>query len=328
MTTLQRPIAWLKYVGTTVTIASLVFVGHRLATSGITSSPIWKDTSVWPCLLAAATFYAIALALTVIAWRDILATISTVVLPWKNTFQISSRFQIYKYLPGNVFHFAGRHIFLRAHGIGHTPLAVTTLSEALALILAALLTICFCDLPSWMEQNGKFEFSRYLAPAALLLLLALVGIGLFHRYSRPSSPTQLLWRILGTPFQRRILRALTLDFLFFFASGFIMAQVISTLAGSTLPIRPFLSLWAASWLAGFVTPGSPAGLGVRDALFIAGLEHFHLSSDAVSYALVARCVTMFGDTIFALAASILACWFIDPQTTAQKESGIASRNIT
>jgi hypothetical protein len=62
---------------------------------------------------------------------------------------------------------------------------------------------------------------------------------------------------------------------------------------------------AAAWLGGFVVPGAPAGLGVREAILTAGLELAGYGSTALTVAIGYRLITLAGDVIFALVGFAL-----------------------
>jgi uncharacterized membrane protein YbhN (UPF0104 family) len=78
-----------------------------------------------------------------------------------------------------------------------------------------------------------------------------------------------------------------------------------------------ISLFAAGWIAGFLTPGAPAGLGVRDAILLAGLTPLYGGREAVGITLVLRLVTTVGDGIGFLLAT-LARGQVSPGVTQPK----------
>lgn len=67
----------------------------------------------------------------------------------------------------------------------------------------------------------------------------------------------------------------------------------------------FIGAYAASWIIGFVTPGSPGGIGVREALLILILQMYISESQAVTLALVFRIITTLGDILFFFSSSYL-----------------------
>jgi hypothetical protein len=62
--------------------------------------------------------------------------------------------------------------------------------------------------------------------------------------------------------------------------------------------------YVLAWLAGLLTPGAPAGLGVRELVLFFLLKGFVPESDMVLSVLLGRVVTVAGDLVFFVLASI------------------------
>jgi hypothetical protein len=62
---------------------------------------------------------------------------------------------------------------------------------------------------------------------------------------------------------------------------------------------------AAAWLAGFVTPGAPGGLGVREAILVMALEGTLGKGGALAAAALFRAATTLGDVALYLAALVI-----------------------
>jgi hypothetical protein len=58
-----------------------------------------------------------------------------------------------------------------------------------------------------------------------------------------------------------------------------------------------LSIFSVSWLAGFLTPGAPAGIGVREAVMIALMEGIIGKSNSLIISILFRLVTIAGDVM-------------------------------
>jgi len=56
-------------------------------------------------------------------------------------------------------------------------------------------------------------------------------------------------------------------------------------------------VFALAWVAGFVTPGAPAGLGVRDAILMTGLTPVYGAGTALGLTVILRLVTSAGDGV-------------------------------
>jgi uncharacterized membrane protein len=60
-----------------------------------------------------------------------------------------------------------------------------------------------------------------------------------------------------------------------------------------------------AWVAGFITPGSPAGMGVREAILVAALGPILGTGVALGVSIALRAVTTLGDGLAFLAALAL-----------------------
>lgn len=60
----------------------------------------------------------------------------------------------------------------------------------------------------------------------------------------------------------------------------------------------FPTVFATAWVLGFITPGAPGGIGVRETILTSGLTPFIGASAAVSIAIVARIIAILGDFFF------------------------------
>jgi uncharacterized membrane protein YbhN (UPF0104 family) len=58
-----------------------------------------------------------------------------------------------------------------------------------------------------------------------------------------------------------------------------------------------VSLYSVAWIAGVLTPGLPAGLGVREAILVQGLSPLLGATEALGSALLFRLLTTLADAI-------------------------------
>lgn len=77
-------------------------------------------------------------------------------------------------------------------------------------------------------------------------------------------------------------------------------------AGEAGPVF-FIGAFAASWVLGFLAPGAPAGLGVREALLAVWFGGVLAPADAVALIVMLRIATTFGDLLnFAWGSTAIA----------------------
>ncbi|WP_156909606.1 hypothetical protein [Ottowia thiooxydans] len=187
-----------------------------------------------------------------------------------------------KYIPGNVFHLAGRQALGLAAGIPARPLAQ---SMAWELGLIAMVGASFAILAA------PLLFTVVDLRAGVLVFLAGVcTLWWLARYALAASmATALLWQ-----------------FAFLAVSGATFAGMLSLLIGfeSLLSLLPaIVGAYVVAWLAGLLTPGAPAGIGVREAVLLYLLSHAVAPADLVTAVVLGRGATVLGDLGFYLVCA-------------------------
>jgi hypothetical protein len=209
--------------------------------------------------------------------------------------------QALKYLPGNVAHLAGRHALARRRGVSDQVLLAAAPMEAASMILAAGLVSALAGpaiwpLAAWGIPSPAWLLAGLLACAALMVGMFVVLRTYRHRLLAVW-PRQG-WRRLA------FARALCGHIVFFLGCGTIGVLLLTSLEPQAFEDLPFLrltSVLALAWLAGFLIPGAPAGMGVRETVILALVAPMHGAAAATGLAALYRIATFGGDTVIALA---------------------------
>lgn len=223
-------------------------------------------------------------------------------IPYRRCLGILAFTQMGKYLPGNVGHHVGRVGLARKNGIAVTAGVYSLGYEA---VLAALASVHVGALvllwrpPEAIASHPAFEHRALLmvvltAGAILAIVLAPLGV-------------RLLSRLRGMDVANgRELRLEPLPALVsYLASSCGLALVglglwsMSTFMLQVPPPSPlfFIGAFAASWIVGFLAPGAPAGLGVREAVLSLWLGTAIPPAEAVLVVIALRIATTLGDLL-------------------------------
>lgn len=214
--------------------------------------------------------------------------------------------QFGKYLPGNVAHHLGRVVVARSRGIGLTPTLASMAYETLLVLVAcahiAALTLLWSlppELASWpmVQHRGSL--------VAAISLIAVVVLWAAPRLTRLVARTRGLDSEGRTmphiyPGWNTLLGCYVLYMLNFILLGIGLFAVASALAPGTYGLSVLVLLmgaFAASWILGFLAPGAPAGLGVREAALALWLEGTLGASSSVVLIVVLRLATTAGDLL-------------------------------
>ncbi|WP_160113649.1 lysylphosphatidylglycerol synthase domain-containing protein [Phyllobacterium salinisoli] len=285
-----------QMIGIAVSLAALAFVGmaiHR-------SFGELQQQLISPLFLAAvaggAVAYAAVLQLIGLAWHRLLAAVDDPALPLKDALAIFGRTQIYKYLPSNVLHMVGRFAMARKAGVSNRALAFAQVGELSILVLAATAMATLLSKSVLVDALARYGLNDPMLITALMatgFIILAVGIILLFR-SRMAS--------VGRKALSAAAMAFFLYILFFIGNGLLIVVLCRALNfGGTGSTAELIGIGAAAWLIGFVVPGAPGGLGVREAVLIAGLSAAGFPAGiATAVALGNRLVTILGDGMVAL----------------------------
>lgn len=295
-----------RLIGWTAVAGSIGFIGSQLWQHAPWQLAVAHVRSLTATIVIGALLYGMAGFLLSGAWRELLgAGGSTASIRWHHA--VYGRTQIAKYLPGNVFHLVGRQVMGRQLGHGQTRLALASLLEAvlLALIAGGL------SLPIvWPWLDHALLYIAALAGP----VLALIAVRWLRRHhlltldNLGNDPDRARLEA-GLSIGLRLLRAASLYAAFFLvvAAIFWMLAVSVGDAGSApVDFATSVSVVALAWLVGFATPGSSAGIGVREAVLIAALESTLGVSVSTLIALALRLVSIGGDVVFLALSMTLA----------------------
>jgi hypothetical protein len=217
--------------------------------------------------------------------------------------------QFAKYIPGNVGQHVGRIALSKAHGLRIPTVVLTMIIEiAWSIVASSVIAIV-----AFLGVGRRlFEDTTHIPALWQLVLLALVAIlvpifvqWIFIRW-RPGPLKKLqIEGEIQLPRLKILAACLALNIFGFFLMGSslsVLAQWLFDVGQGALLV--LTGTFCVAWVAGFITPGAPAGLGIRDAILLAVLGVLFTPGRALGIALVMRAVTTVGDGLAFIAGWI------------------------
>ena len=217
--------------------------------------------------------------------------------------------QLAKYIPGNVAHHAGRIALAASHGFTLSRVVFTMILEAGWLIAAAAILATAWLL--FMREN-LFKYMQemptvfQLAVAAALAIAFPLLVGWVLLKWRPGPLRKILGdAAVNTPSPSALVNCLLLYVLCFLFMGIASDLLVRGIFGvKESHIFLLTGTFAVAWVAGFLTPGAPAGLGVREAILLHVLGPIYGIGIAVGLAISLRAITTLADVLTFTAALI------------------------
>lgn len=259
----------------------------------------WGVTQ-WLVLAGAAFLGVLNIAVGGLIWWLLLAG-QGVRIRWWRIQIIFAIAQFGKYLPGNVGQHVARVYMLKDDGAPVGVVVQTVLLEALMGLgvgaVLALIALSYLLDATGLQSRGIRE-GLLMAVALAALVLPWLLPNLLNRWL-PSLSRRLTGGALLKPLDlRRAVAVASLFVLSFLILGWLLKSQLSGIFGvhgsSAIELT---GLFALIWVAGYLTPGAPAGLGVREALMLLVFGPVYGEAVAIGLGLTLRLATTFGDAL-------------------------------
>lgn len=248
---------WLNLMGRLIAIVCLVILVSIVVRYWDQLPTVkWSGLSVLVCGLVV-FFGVFGHGLNALTWKALMARQQPVSLG--QSLSITGRSQIARYLPGNVFHYVGKAVLAKNEGLGTRWVVMTMVIETAILIVAALLVGGF-----------GFAFARhawvYLALGTIVAFV-IAPILLYLVRSRIRPVSDVIEKVGIGNLLLGLLCQIT-NLLLLGTSAYLFARFLWP---GLFDLGWWELTWASSlaWVCGFVTPGAPGGVGVRESILVA-----------------------------------------------------------
>lgn len=217
--------------------------------------------------------------------------------------------QFGKYFPGNFGHYISRAYYSNKINTSVFEIINFIYLESYWLLCAAILSSYFIDLT--LVFNG--DYLSFLNYFSVKFVLFIISICLFIYLNRKT--IQFLSKInllsLNKIFNKNLsllnhFIILTSYILYFAVSSLLLMLFVNeALNYSDFSYYNFLGIVSLSWIIGFIIPGAPAGLGVREYSLVLMLSLIMPISISISCSILFRLFSLFSDALLFCSAFAL-----------------------
>jgi len=298
-----------RWIGLGVGLIALVYFLNSALEDISSFPPLHWSLSTYASFTAATILSALVTLLGGYAWVLLLRSCGEAVMTLE-ALVVFTLAQLAKYIPGNVAHHAGRIALAGSRGFTLSRVIFTMILEAGWLIAAAAILAMVWLL--FMRDN-LFKYMQemptvfQLAVAAALAIAFPLLVGWVLLKWRPGPLRKILGdAAVNTPSPGALVNCLLLYVLCFLFMGIASDLLVRGLF-AVKESRIFLltGTFAVAWVAGFLTPGAPAGLGIREAILLEVLGPIYGPGVAVGLAVFLRAVTTLADGLTFTVALIV-----------------------
>lgn len=286
----------LKLLGNLVVVLALVFIVKKLAGANLDYRQMFLKNNICIYILLIA-IYAVAVICNSIPWRNVVYLITGQKIAFWEVAVVSTRANVMKYIPGNIFQYIGRNSLAVNKGLKHSEVAVSTILDVITDLCAVfLLTLVFSFqiLSLWIRQYIQVWHIGAIIGGVLTVILALICLR-----KKFYSKFQEVWNRI---FCRNGIITICVNVVIYTA-----LIIVTTLIYMTVLMIPeknsyTIDVWLmmagailVSWFLGFITPGAPGGIGVREAVLIVLLGGIISEDTIVLGVIVNRVISILGD---------------------------------
>lgn len=290
---------YLKWLGQLMTIGALIFVLYRLMHMPIDFSILWQSASIFPAIMITLVMTVIVL-LNYLPWKRLVELFSAQSMPHDECMHVYTRSNLLKYVPGNVFQYVGRNALALSHGLSHITVATATFLDVLMTVVAAsIISLIFLgDMIMFWLVHHPLGVMLALGGGLIVIFVMLSLLYFFKKQiSQWLSPYQHV-------FQRSSFRVLGFGIVYYIGvlivSSLCYLGVLVFMLDVSLTYAQAVTLGSAytlAWLIGFLVPGAPAGIGIKEAVMMAVTqEMFHLELITLSM-VVLRVLSILADLV-------------------------------
>ena len=254
-----------KLIGTLITVVAFVFVIKKIVTMDVDWSMFASGKPLG--IIAGCVLVQTAIIFFMSTpWVQFVRILSGKKIAMKDALPVYTKCNLMKYVPGNVFQYVGRNQLAADLHISHVDVACATVLEILCSLVAPLVWI--------------------------LLLMGKDMVGLIRTYEK----NFLL--VLGIGVAVLVLAFFllyVLQYLFSAAMYAVPAFLMFDVPRAQMGL--FLGTYLFSWVIGFITPGAPGGIGVREAVMVLTCSTFLDTNTIMLYAVTMRIISTFSDVL-------------------------------
>lgn len=295
----------IKLAGHLVVIAALAFVVKKIISMDIKLSDL-SSPQVIGAFTLSLVIQAAQIIIACYPWLMFTRSLSGRKIPYSAAMPVYTQSNIYKYLPGNVFQYVGRNKLASDMEISHVDVACATILDVFFCVFWTGVVSVILLGSKIAELLGKYGRNLLIVGAVgVLFLIAAAAVvklkfsdrvkGYLSRYSKAfekSNRPQLLSGIF-----------------YYFAHNCVSAAMYLGCIALIVPQAETRELFALTgaflfaWIIGFVTPGAPGGIGIREGvmLFVCGDQY---ADRIVLFVLVMRIASVFADVAAFLIGKI------------------------
>lgn len=308
-------------IGRVLTVLSIVFVIYSLYKIDIDWSCFSHPYVMFLSVLGLSLLVAFYSFINAYVWKLYIDLFSGSHNSTYEVFIIYLKSNIAKYLPGNVIQYVGRNVLGKKLEIGQKSIAMATVAELISLVCGNIIFALVMSLQNTKSVVGRLWTEYNLRKSvSVITILGIVIVVICSCYLLKSGFIRKTRDNITGDKIKKVVRLFCIVFILysivFVMSALILLRIFYIL-NADISFANVASANALSWLAGYIVPGAPGGIGIREVVLVWLLEAECLPEIVILAAVLLRVCVILGDFL-----SFLGAVFMDA-IKRRKETGNA-----
>lgn len=302
----------IKWIGNVLTIISLILIIIEISKMQIDFQTLLSFSSM-PFFLVALGFQIAIVLVSFYPWFILVKEYTGKTLCKKEVAYIFLNANIFKYLPGNIFHYVGRNKLAVREELNHIDVFAATFTDAaIGFCTGFLFSLPFLRIQIVEKIDISIDYIFILIPVILVILFLTLKI-LSKNNNFKKKYTNFIVKYKNYIGRKGIILCLK-PFAYYVVQNLLTVFIVMLTArginSSIESTRLFLlgGGYIFSSLIGVITPGAPGGLGIRESVMLLIAGDTINKNDLILLIVVLRLIGVLGDFF----AFFIAC-FMKPK---------------
>jgi len=296
----------MKLSGSILMILACLFIGVKLYEykDQISWQKIYENRGI---ILAEITGYVLIRLLSPYGYGILVQLVTGKRIPFYEIQYVYCKSNLYKYVPGNVFQYVGRNRLAVDRNLKHSEVAMATVCEiAIIVCSSALVTLLLAKDMAFIWLEKYINIHDILICAGVVFFLMLMSA-----FFLPKRKIKLVRdKIAGFCSFRNVGGLLGAGIWF---SGMLILEgilfsLLFRVVGISFLLRDFYNvtgLYAFSFCIGYLMPGAPGGVGIRETVLMFFLGSSVRYDALIMVTVLFRMISVSGDILTYIAAEII-----------------------
>lgn len=289
----------IMYIGNALMLVAVILMIWKMIHLEIDYSLYFNASGILRILLLSG-LYGVLLVVMSLSWRQTNSVIAGKPISFWVSSKVYCKSNLLKYIPGNVFQYVGRNELAERLELSHGDVAMATGIDVFEQFFSFfLVSIIFCGY-GFMQIIKEYIFLQIFLPVGILAALVIIWV-LLHFIGRKNKEkldyyrSLLVWRNIPV-----LLKCIFRYVVIAVGFGSVYLLVISDIVTIHVHAGEYFEIFGVftlSWLFGFITPGAPGGIGIREAVLTLLLGSKYDVTPFLTGIVIYRLINTMGDII-------------------------------